>query len=70
MVNKKTKLLKYLHANGIQMIDVFKRIMWHEGNISYQTIWNVAHGYTNPQPYTKKLIATALKEPISNLFDV
>jgi len=70
-VKEKTKLLQYLEANHIPLIEVFKETMLsaNEDTISYQTVWNAAHGYYKPKHKTKRTIANALGVPLEEIFN-
>uniref|UniRef100_A0A6H2A102 HTH cro/C1-type domain-containing protein n=1 Tax=viral metagenome TaxID=1070528 RepID=A0A6H2A102_9ZZZZ len=69
-MNEKTKLLKYVEKNNIKLIDIFRATMGAEGvsTISYKTIWNIAHGYTNPVLSSMRTIAKVLKVDIDTIF--
>jgi len=69
-MNQKTKLLKYIEENNIKLIDIFRATMDAEGysTISYKTIWNIAHGYTEPVLKSMKTIAKVLKVDLDTIF--
>jgi len=70
MKNMQTKLMKHLKKNNIRLITLFRGTMYADGvsTISYKTVWNIAHGYTEPKLSSMRAIAKVLKVDLDKLF--
>jgi len=69
-MNKPTKFETYLRKKNMPLIRLYEKMLERGASLSYQTLWNIYHGRTEPKISSMQKISATLKTNISSLFDI